>query len=414
MRRATPGRFHNLDDTTNFYPRPPCGGRQVAQVVHRAQLDISIHALRAEGDAPLPGQRPTSLEDFYPRPPCGGRPAPIAWPLSGTNFYPRPPCGGRHHHLLKGDTTWQFLSTPSVRRATARRCSVTGIPRRFLSTPSVRRATRASCVYHSCIQISIHALRAEGDSKFGVSLPRRNDFYPRPPCGGRPLAAAKLRGDKLFLSTPSVRRATGRMRECGLTQKISIHALRAEGDDDFDAARRAILISIHALRAEGDPPRRADGRCAPYFYPRPPCGGRLSGTARATPTPRFLSTPSVRRATDRHAVLDGFIAISIHALRAEGDRRNRPGCRVHSDISIHALRAEGDQDTGQRLAVHGISIHALRAEGDGGARHTGVPRQISIHALRAEGDVRAVYPAIPDGISIHALRAEGDACFPAR
>ena len=34
--------------------------------------------------------------------------------------------------------------------------------------------------------------------------------------------------------------------------EISIHALRAEGDDDFDAARRAILISIHALRAEGD------------------------------------------------------------------------------------------------------------------------------------------------------------------
>ena len=80
--------------------------------------------------------------------------------------------------------------------------------KKFLSTPSVRRATvRPS--HHLHIQcISIHALRAEGDERAEKIMLAVVDFYPRPPCGGR----------------PQNRRHSGRYR------RISIHALRAEGD----------------------------------------------------------------------------------------------------------------------------------------------------------------------------------------
>ena len=80
-------------------------------------------------------------------------------------------------------------------------------------------------------QISIHALREEGDHPGGVGLLRGQNFYPRPPRGGRPPVAAStfkallisihalreegdpryiptLSVDSVFLSTPSARRAT--------------------------------------------------------------------------------------------------------------------------------------------------------------------------------------------------------------
>ena len=65
--------------------------------------------------------------------------------------------------------------------------------------------------------------------------------------------------------------------------------------DEWTKRQRA--ISIHALREEGDR--------------RPPPGRRKS--------PKFLSTPSARRATLRRRVIDGVFFISIHALREEGD-----------------------------------------------------------------------------------------------
>ena len=56
----------------------------------------------------------------------------------------------------------------------------------------------------------------------------------------------------------------------------------------------------------------------------------------------FLSTPSARRATGGCAppALGG--AISIHALREEGDQLPDPPEMLRGGISIHALREEGD------------------------------------------------------------------------
>ena len=127
----------------------------------------------------------------------------------------------------------RFLSTPSARRATLTDVLSMTVSMIFLSTPSARRATSAKRnINGSTInfyprpprggrlkptqlmslqnQISIHALREEGDRLAAWQTCFQQDFYPRPPRGGRQAAAFVLALDKLFLSTPSARRATVR------------------------------------------------------------------------------------------------------------------------------------------------------------------------------------------------------------
>ena len=126
--------------------------------------------------------------------------------------------------------------------------------------------------------ISIHALREEGDEDCKPTWTTLENFYPRPPRGGRPSWRSSESGSTSFLSTPSARRAT-RARSC---------------------ACRCDTISIHALREEGDTRTRSSSWSITNFYPRPPRGGRLA------------TLKVVFKAID----------ISIHALREEGD----PGC----------------------------------------------------------------------------------------
>ena len=78
-------------------------------------------------------------------------------------------------------------------------------------------------------------------------------------------------------------------------------------------------ISIHALREEGDQPPTAWLVLALNFYPRPPRGGRPYCQAWQPEQGRFLSTPSARRATPQNHLCHQHCAISIHALREEGD-----------------------------------------------------------------------------------------------
>ena len=78
----------------------------------------------------------------------------------------------------------------------------------FLSTPSVGRATAIQGAFGTIAEISIHALRGEGDLAF----------------------------------------ARGRF-----AMRISIHALRGEGDTAVVVGAQVCFnISIHALRGEGD------------------------------------------------------------------------------------------------------------------------------------------------------------------
>ena len=58
------------------------------------------------------------------------------------------------------------------------------------------------------VEISIHALREEGDQARMRPLSCGENFYPRPPRGGRQNTFRKIRPSNEFLSTPSARRAT--------------------------------------------------------------------------------------------------------------------------------------------------------------------------------------------------------------
>ena len=185
VRRATKVGLTTKKYTANFYPRPPCGGRPFNSSTLARQYSISIHALRAEGDAIMcrmivprkkflstpsvrratPGRRSARLFTayFYPRPPCGGRLLPV----------PRPP-----------------------------------IMKTFLSTPSVRRATLIS----------------------HITARKQSYFYPRPPCGGRRIGVMYLKVSKNFSPPPRGGVHPAFVRFASQSAQISIHALRAEGD----------------------------------------------------------------------------------------------------------------------------------------------------------------------------------------
>ena len=64
---------------------------------------------------------------------------------------------------------FQFLSTPSARRATFKPEQSSVLQGLFLSTPSARRATGMPLGVEPSQQISIHALREEGDTSTAPS-----------------------------------------------------------------------------------------------------------------------------------------------------------------------------------------------------------------------------------------------------
>ena len=82
------------------------------------------------------------------------------------------------------------------------------------------------------LEISIHALREEGDREEKGPEVMVDDFYPHPPRGGRHLAELQNI----------------------MMRAISIHALREEGDFSGQSGNLILRISIHALREEGDRP----------------------------------------------------------------------------------------------------------------------------------------------------------------
>ena len=146
--------------------------------------------------------------------------------------------------------------------------------------------------------ISIHALREEGDGPVFIVIGVCNNFYPRPPRGGRrdPIPSTRPR------------------------REISIHALREEGDVKRAVWAALMAISIHALREEGD----------------------------VSLLPELLlmlliSIHALREEGDfrKKAFANDIEMISIHALREEGDA-NIVEQRIDFFISIHALREEGD------------------------------------------------------------------------
>ena len=262
-RRATQVRRDQWRVQVYFYPRPPRGGRLFEVILMEAGHGISIHALREEGDPP-------------------GAPA-AAW---RAYFYPRPPRGGRRgrvRHRPQGVA----ISIHALREE--------GDGRQH--------------VHSDVLSISIHALREEGDSVGPSTSPSATYFYPRPPRGGRlEMGCGKTLTANFYPRPPRGGRPP-RNRCRRRVNRISIHALREEGDLVLLGEQRVFTsISIHALREEGDHPPRRSSRCKP---------------------------------------------ISIHALREEGDGSCPAGCRLSVWISIHALREEGDKFAVNCLQLRG-------------------------------------------------------------
>ena len=224
-----------------FYPRPPRGGRHSEAWSHAESAAISIHALREEGDRrenrPVRKREGISIHALREEGDCG-------------------------------------VSPPHPRR------------REFLSTPSARRATACAHKALQQLEISIHALREEGDWHHH---------------GHRP--------DRMVISIHALREEgdlAGRHHR-GTERRISIHALREEGDckaTDEPAKERLFLSTPSA--------RRATSSCGTQrlpdtnFYPRPPRGGRPRTRHRRALRSAFLSTPSARRATPSCQSLSWF------------------------------------------------------------------------------------------------------------
>ena len=79
-------------------------------------------------------------------------------------------------------------------------------------------------------------------------------------------------------------------------------------------------ISIHALREEGDKQQRSDGLQQRNFYPRPPRGGRPDNAINYFRGTDFYPRPPRGGRPKRLCGRRGAPYISIHALREEGDR----------------------------------------------------------------------------------------------
>ena len=169
----------------------------------------------------------------------------------------------------------------------------------FLSTLSLRRATGYGDCPPSRSAISIHALLAESDFITRPATPRTSYFYPRSPCGERHIRRGMyMCTAPEFLSTLSLRRATahlpGRFTRSAFLSTLS---LRRATTQCRQPQPRRLFISIHALLAESDFSDLVIASDIIHFYPRSPCGERLT-------------VPDLGK---------GDIWISIHALLAESD-----------------------------------------------------------------------------------------------
>ena len=220
LRRATTRPCMRRTVEPDFYPRSPCGERHYFCKDHYAAVSISIHALLAESDHPA---RHSTIPcgNFYPRSPCGERP-------SWASMFALTTYISIHALLAESDFTllWDnntygtFLSTLSLRRATGHGDAVRHRERHFYPRSPCGERPAKHTNLTSGISISIHALLAESDPSISTPKPgnvisihallaesdaRRasrqqpaGHFYPRSPCGERPVTVGLLMFNSYF------------------------------------------------------------------------------------------------------------------------------------------------------------------------------------------------------------------------
>ena len=351
--------------SADFYPRSPCGERQDQNCASSSgPLFLSTLSLRrATRRSSKTGRH---FPYFYPRSPCGERHVRITHNPGPRYFYPRSPCGERPGGKIQDPRQVLFLSTLSLRRATVR-CLEARAPNGdfYPRSPCGERLCR-----HRSGEMPIY------------------DFYPRSPCGERPRVQDYGGSLKKYFyprSPCGERRSPWHQRQH--QHRISIHALLAESDGTKLTVADVYKISIHALLAESDCPRVAienptpiflstlslrratrtktePALRGPYFYPRSPCGERPQCRTLASGTYGFLSTLSLRRATFSMLLVGKVQPISIHALLAESDSLTLSVSSIKriflSTLSLRRATCIYDEFIPEKH----ISIHALLAESD--------------------------------------------------
>ena len=197
--------------------------------------------------------------------------------------------------------------------------------------------------------------------------PPQGNFYPRSPCGERPWQ----RGSRITYV------------------EISIHALLAESDYAHPVGVRIAVIFLSTLSLRRATRWNSTERpVESHFYPRSPCGERLSS--------HLL-----------HCLRN--LLISIHALLAESDSiRSFVRYQGYEFLSTLSLRRATFGCGNILVMSEFLSTLSLR-------RATRIVkgflffRHISIHALLAESDLMQLFISPPPQIiSIHALLAESD------
>ena len=260
-------------------------------------------------------------------------------------------------------------------------------------------------------------------------------FYPRSPCGERPLTTCKYACKPEFLSTLSLRRATSPHRPAPASVRISIHALLAESDNTLFPNVKEVEyfyprspcgerppkhevcrggINFYPRSPCGERPVRVVRTCwSPYFYPRSPCGERHGQDVLLPAALEFLSTLSLRRATIGGSTNQTH-KINFYPRSPCGERPEHPlGKGSLTYISIHALLAESDYDTSSLMQCQAKFLSTLSL------------RRATRLFLINQHLIDNFYPRSPCGerplsqssqkstpeISIHALLAESDETF---
>ena len=194
-------------------------------------------------------------------------------PTSSRYFYPRPPRGGRPLTQRLGELASQFLSTPSARRATYAMYKSERFPN--ISIHALREEGDIPRNPEGEGQtISIHALREEGDLRVGALVRLAHISIHALREEGDSKTLPRHRRHWQFLSTPSARRATPAINSTDDATVISIHALREEGDQRRSRKKQS-MANFYPRPPRGGRPKDAKiyNKTA-HFYPRPPRGGR--------------------------------------------------------------------------------------------------------------------------------------------
>ena len=210
---------------------------------------------------------------------------------------------------------------------------------------------------------------------------------------------------------------------------ISIHVPLA-GDDGCQISGgwvRSLFLSTSPLRGTTTPPGVIIDHCS-YFYPRPPCGGRLARRVTISTTTTFLSTSPLRGTTCYSPEDAATIRISIHVPLAGDDyhwhwcrnkpkyfyprppcggRRGRCVCTLNRSPFLSTSPLRGT--TGYTVLFRdypNISIHVPLAGDDSEEMPTQAEIEISIHVplagdddtrLRKTCDLEHFYPRPPCG-----------------